>query len=168
MLKQHKQPKNKQTKKVVKKQPKKKIAKKSPSKIQTQMPRAISTAAKVAKVSNIFTPKTQTSTAVTFKSPFLQTKRFMGAGWGYSHYLPADEVETRILHCLSSLPHVNQEKLTPKAHFTHDLGLDSLNQVELIFLLEQEFEVQIDDKHAILIESVPEAVHYFSHTPYCV
>ena len=168
MLKHQKTPHNKKpagAKKATKKIP----AKKAPqqqratftTKAQRATPLAKNTVAKTAKKTTINTTQQQ-------QQLLKQQKRFMGAGWGYSNYVPAEEVELRILALMSELPHVNQEKLTPKAHFYKDLGLDSLNQVELVFMLEQEFEVQIDDDHAILIESVPEAVHYFSHTPYAV
>lgn len=98
---------------------------------------------------------------------FSVAKRF-GGGWGYTHYTPKEEVEQRIMDILKELPAIDPVKLNNKAHFQTDLGLDSLQQVELIMMLEQSFHVEINDDDAVKITSVPEAVHYFSHTPYTV
>lgn len=119
-----------------------------------------------------FVPSTMMTKTFNFptfqKSHLLSMQHRNMSGWGYTNYLPADEVESRIISVLQNIPEVEPSKVTKKSHFTKDLGLDSLQQVELIMLLEHEFNTEIDDQHAILIETIPEAVHYFSHTPYCV
>ena len=111
-----------------------------------------------------FQPINNKTTRTTF--PFTQAKRF--GGWGYSHYTPEAEVEERIMNLLKNLPAVNQDRLTRTAHFQYDLGLDSLQQVELVMLMEDQFKVEINDDDAGLITRVDHAIHYFSHTPYTV
>jgi acyl carrier protein len=101
------------------------------------------------------------------KIPMLMSKRSFG-GWGYTHFTAPEVIEDRIMTILRTIPAISQDKLTPKANFYSDLGLDSLQQVELIFMLEQEFSIEIPDDDAVHIASVPEAVHYFSHSPYTV
>ena len=48
----------------------------------------------------------------------------------------------------------------PNAHFINDLGADSLDQVELMMRLEEEFELQILDEEAEKIQTVQQAYEY--------
>ena len=56
-------------------------------------------------------------------------------------------------------------QVTPEAHFEKDLGLDSLDVVELVMALEEEFGVEIPDAEADKIASVSEAVNYIISNP---
>jgi len=55
---------------------------------------------------------------------------------------------------------VDPEEVTPEASFVDDLGADSLDIVELIMALEEEFDMQIPDEDAEKIRKVGEAVKY--------
>ena len=55
---------------------------------------------------------------------------------------------------------VNPEQVTPKASFIEDLGADSLDIVELVMELEEEFEITIPDDQAEKIKTVGEAIDY--------
>ena len=55
---------------------------------------------------------------------------------------------------------VNAEQITPEASFTEDLGADSLDTVELVMALEEEFETEIPDEEAEKITSVQLAIDY--------
>jgi acyl carrier protein len=55
---------------------------------------------------------------------------------------------------------VSEEEVTPQASFTDDLGADSLDIVELVMGLEEEFEIEIPDEDAEKIQTVQEAVNY--------
>ncbi len=57
---------------------------------------------------------------------------------------------------------VNNDEVTLEASFTKDLGADSLDQVELVMALEEEFGVEIPDEEAEKITTVGEAVKYIS------
>lgn len=55
---------------------------------------------------------------------------------------------------------VAEDEVTPQASFTDDLGADSLDVVELVMGLEEEFDVEIPDEDAEKITTVQEAVNY--------
>jgi acyl carrier protein len=53
-------------------------------------------------------------------------------------------------------------KVVPEANFANDLGADSLDVVELVMALEEEFDIEIPDEAAENILTVQEAVDYIS------
>ncbi len=53
-------------------------------------------------------------------------------------------------------------KVTPEANFTNDLGADSLDVVELVMALEEEFNIEIPDEAAEKILTVQEVVDYIN------
>ena len=60
---------------------------------------------------------------------------------------------------------VQEEEVTPEASFVEDLGADSLDTVELVMALEEEFETEIPDEEAEKITTVKEAIDYIeAHT----
>src|SRR6184192_845639 len=60
---------------------------------------------------------------------------------------------------------VDEEEVTPQASFVEDLNADSLDLVELIMSLEEEFGVKISDEDAEKIQTVQDAMDYLSdHT----
>ena len=54
----------------------------------------------------------------------------------------------------------SEDEITEKANFQDDLGADSLDLVELVMGLEDEFEIQIPDEDVETIKTVGEAVNY--------
>jgi NADH dehydrogenase (ubiquinone) 1 alpha/beta subcomplex 1 len=56
-------------------------------------------------------------------------------------------------------------QVTPKAHFQNDLGLDSLDTVELVMALEEEFSVEVPDAEADKIYSCSDAIEYIASQP---
>ncbi len=60
---------------------------------------------------------------------------------------------------------VKEEEVTTEASFVEDLGADSLDTVELVMALEEEFETEIPDEEAEKITTVKEAIDYIEkHT----
>ena len=57
---------------------------------------------------------------------------------------------------------VEEGEVTPTASFADDLGADSLDQVELVMALEEEFKLEISDEDAEKIKTVQDAVKYIS------
>jgi len=57
---------------------------------------------------------------------------------------------------------VNPDEVTTEASFIDDLGADSLDTVELVMALEEEFECEIPDEDAEKITTVNEAVSYIN------
>jgi acyl carrier protein len=55
---------------------------------------------------------------------------------------------------------VEEDEVTPQAHFIEDLGADSLDIVELVMALEEEFGLEIPDEEAEKISTVGDAVDY--------
>jgi len=68
----------------------------------------------------------------------------------------ADRVKKIIVDQLG----VEEDTVTPEASFVDDLGADSLDTVELVMALEEEFGVEIPDEDAEKITRVKEAVEY--------
>ena len=54
-------------------------------------------------------------------------------------------------------------KITPQSKFMEDLGADSLDTVELVMALEEEFDIEIPDEAAEQIVSVQDAVDYINN-----
>ena len=57
---------------------------------------------------------------------------------------------------------VEAEKVTPEASFANDLGADSLDTVELVMALEEEFDIEISDEVAEQIDTVEKAVNHIA------
>jgi acyl carrier protein len=55
---------------------------------------------------------------------------------------------------------VDKDKVTPETSFVNDLGADSLDTVELVMELEEEFDITIPDDAAEKIQTVGQAVQY--------
>ena len=55
---------------------------------------------------------------------------------------------------------VNAEQVVPEAKFVEDLGADSLDTVELVMALEEEFGAEIPDEEAEKLTTVGEAIAY--------
>ncbi|HLA79639.1 MAG TPA: acyl carrier protein [Vicinamibacteria bacterium] len=68
----------------------------------------------------------------------------------------ADRVKKIIVDQLG----VEEDLVTAEAHFVDDLGADSLDTVELVMALEEEFGIEIPDEDAEKITRVKEAVDY--------
>lgn len=80
-------------------------------------------------------------------------------------FLDADEVSERILTVVKNFDKVDMVKVTPEAKFSEDLGLDSLDAVEVVMAIEDEFAVEIPDAEADKIVSIPDAVEYIIGHP---
>jgi acyl carrier protein len=69
-------------------------------------------------------------------------------------------VEERVVDIVCESLSVNKEQVKRETAFIEDLGADSLDLVELIMELEEEFEITIPDDQAEKIKTVGEAVEY--------
>ncbi|KAL8893125.1 MAG: hypothetical protein Q9215_000130 [Flavoplaca cf. flavocitrina] len=59
----------------------------------------------------------------------------------------------------------DQAKVSGTSHFSNDLGLDSLDTVEVVMAIEEEFSIEIPDKEADAIHSIDKAVKYILSQP---
>nr|GMC91241.1 acyl carrier protein 1, mitochondrial [Ipomoea batatas] len=93
--------------------------------------------------------------------------RLSSARWMSSHddHLSKEEVAGRVLDVVKTFPKVDPSKVTPDVHFQKDLGLDSLDNVEIVMALEEEFKLEIPDKEAVRIDSCTLAIEYIYNHP---
>jgi acyl carrier protein len=73
-------------------------------------------------------------------------------------------VKERVIDIVAEQLGVDKEKITPETSFVNDLGADSLDTVELVMELEEEFDINIPDDAAEKIQTVGQAVEYIEST----
>lgn len=71
-------------------------------------------------------------------------------------------IEDRVKKIVVEQLGVKEDEVTLEASFVDDLGADSLDTVELVMALEEEFETEIPDENAEKITTVQEAVNYIN------
>lgn len=71
-------------------------------------------------------------------------------------------IEARVKKIVVEQLGVKDEEVTNQASFVDDLGADSLDTVELVMALEEEFETEIPDEDAEKITTIQQAVDYIS------
>jgi acyl carrier protein len=71
-------------------------------------------------------------------------------------------VEQQVKAIVAEQLGVKAEQVTSAASFVDDLGADSLDTVELVMALEEEFEIEIPDEDAEKITNVQQAIDYIS------
>lgn len=69
-------------------------------------------------------------------------------------------IEDRVKKIVVEQLGVNEDQVTLEASFVDDLGADSLDTVELVMLLEEEFDTEIPDDEAEKINTVKAAIDY--------
>tara|TARA_B100001013_G_scaffold298608_1_gene199506 strand:+ start:334 stop:576 length:243 start_codon:yes stop_codon:yes gene_type:complete len=72
----------------------------------------------------------------------------------------ADNIAAKVKEIIINELGVDPEKVTPEASFVDDLGADSLDTVELVMALEEEFLVDIPDEDAEKMRTVSDAISY--------
>ncbi|KAK6136377.1 hypothetical protein DH2020_029867 [Rehmannia glutinosa] len=80
-------------------------------------------------------------------------------------FLDKSEVTDRVLCVVKNFQKVDASKVTPNAHFQNDLKLDSLDTVEIVMALEEEFGFEIPDNEADKISSINLAVDFIASHP---
>ena len=71
-----------------------------------------------------------------------------------------NNIEERVKNIIVEMLGVKPEDVQPEASFVNDLGADSLDTVELVMALEEEFETEIPDEEAEEINTVQAAIDY--------
>ena len=69
-------------------------------------------------------------------------------------------IEDKVKKIIAEKLSVDMEEVIPEASFVDDLGADSLDLVELIMSMEEEFDVEISDEDAEKITTVKDAYEY--------
>ena len=73
-----------------------------------------------------------------------------------------ENIEQRVKKIVAEQLGVKEEEVVNTASFVEDLGADSLDTVELVMALEEEFETEIPDEQAEKITTVQEAIDYIT------
>jgi acyl carrier protein len=74
-------------------------------------------------------------------------------------------IDKRVKEIISEQLGVDESQVTGEASFMDDLGADSLDTVELVMALEEEFDIEISDEDAEKIQTVQDAIDYIvDHT----
>jgi acyl carrier protein len=71
-----------------------------------------------------------------------------------------EEILSRLKEIIEDRLDVEEDQIVPEASFVEDLGADSLDIVELIMGIEEEFDIEIPDEDAEKLTSVGEAMNY--------
>ncbi|XP_010553850.1 PREDICTED: acyl carrier protein 2, mitochondrial-like [Tarenaya hassleriana] len=80
-------------------------------------------------------------------------------------FLDKSDVSDRVISVVKNFQKVDPSKVTPDSNFQSDLGLDSLDTVEVVMALEEEFGFEIPDNEADKIQTVGHAVEYIASHP---
>ena len=73
-----------------------------------------------------------------------------------------DDVSKKVMEIVAKQLEKDQKEVTPESSFANDLGADSLDTVELVMALEEEFETEIPDEEAEKIITVQDAVNFIA------
>lgn len=79
--------------------------------------------------------------------------------------LTRDLAKERIIELLEGYDKVTSTEITEQSSFTKDLGLDSLDVVEVVMEVEHEFNIQIPDEEADSLKSVGQTIDYIMSQP---
>ncbi|KAL8092006.1 acyl carrier protein 1, mitochondrial-like [Apium graveolens] len=120
----------------------------------------MASAVRAAIVSHINVPISQT--LALNLSKISTVRSFSSHG---DDHLDKNQVIDRVLDVVKSHPKIDPSKVTPDVHFQKDLGLDSLDTVEIVMALEEEFKLEIPDKEADKIDSCGLAIEYIFNHP---
>ncbi|XP_067859779.1 acyl carrier protein, mitochondrial-like [Heptranchias perlo] len=91
-------------------------------------------------------------------SPFVQ----LCCQYGDLPTLSLDNIRERVLYVLKLYDKISPDQLSASSHFMKDLGLDSLDQVEIIMAMEDEFGFEIPDVDAEKLMTPDEIVTYIA------
>jgi NADH dehydrogenase (ubiquinone) 1 alpha/beta subcomplex 1 len=107
---------------------------------------------------------TLSSRSVASSSSVAWTRSFGAAP--SSSFLDRSEIEARVLEVIKHFPKVEEAKVTPTALFEKDLGLDSLDSVEIVMAFEDEFQLEIPDADAEAMQCADDAINYLVESPH--
>lgn len=71
-------------------------------------------------------------------------------------------IEERVKKIIVERLGANEDEISPEASFVDDLGADSLDVVELVMALEEEFKIEISDEQAEKIQNVQQAIDFIA------
>ena len=81
---------------------------------------------------------------------------------GVTKEMATSNIEAKVKSIIADQLGVGEDEIKPESSFIEDLGADSLDIVELVMAMEEEFEVEIPDEEAENIKTVGDAIKYIS------
>jgi len=109
----------------------------------------------VAPITQLFAKKTILKTQTRFYTPE-QAANFLQ---------DAKAVESRVFSVLERFEKIPKDKLTSNAHLQNDLGLDSLDRVEVVLAIEEEFNTEFTDEQSDKFMGVADVVQFVARQP---
>jgi NADH dehydrogenase (ubiquinone) 1 alpha/beta subcomplex 1 len=85
--------------------------------------------------------------------------------WYATSGLSKEVITSRVLEVMKGFEKVDPTKISASSSFADDLGLDSLDAVEVVMAVEEEFSIEIPDAEADEIKTVQQAIDYIAKTP---
>jgi acyl carrier protein len=79
-----------------------------------------------------------------------------------SALMSSQAIENKVKSIIADQLGVGEDEIKPESSFIEDLGADSLDIVELVMAMEEEFEVEIPDEEAENIKTVGDAINYIN------
>jgi acyl carrier protein len=76
--------------------------------------------------------------------------------------MATSQIESKVKSIIADQLGVGEDEIKPESSFIEDLGADSLDIVELVMAMEEEFEVEIPDEEAENIKTVGDAINYIN------
>ncbi|HEX6771694.1 MAG TPA: phosphopantetheine-binding protein [Acidobacteriaceae bacterium] len=74
----------------------------------------------------------------------------------------SDSIQDRVLKIIANTRRIPLESVHPDSSF-EELGIDSLDRLNILFDLESEFDIEIDDEEAKKVQNIPEMIAGISH-----
>jgi NADH dehydrogenase (ubiquinone) 1 alpha/beta subcomplex 1 len=155
----------KATKKAVQKTTKRTIitSKSSTTSVKTAESTRHSTPMIQKSMISLSTPKSK-----QFSLPTFNIKRFFSADayTGNQNYQQDPKlIESRVFTVLQGFDKVNKDNIKTQAHFAKDLGLDSLDRVEVMLAIEEEFNTEFTDEQSDKFSTIFEVVDFIAKKP---
>jgi acyl carrier protein len=76
--------------------------------------------------------------------------------------LMSDSIQDRVLRIIANTRRIPLESVHPESSF-EELGVDSLDRLNILFDLESEFDIEIDDEEAKKVQNIPEMIAGITH-----
>jgi len=89
-----------------------------------------------------------------------------GAHFHGSDFLSRENVQRRVRKVLEDIDKIDKSKLDDENSSWKSLGLDSLDEVEVVMMLEDEFVIDIQDEVATNILTIKDAIDYITNHPF--
>jgi acyl carrier protein len=74
----------------------------------------------------------------------------------------SDSIQDRVLKIIANTRRIPLESVRPDSTF-EELGVDSLDRLNILFDLESEFDIEIDDEEAKKVQNIPEMIAGITH-----